>query len=239
MARFRQVAVWPGSLRIVHWVNAFAVLIQIPLGLFILSGGYLDLTEKAEEALMNVHGAVGIVFSAGVAARIALLFIGPPAARWGDVVPHTKEQFALFWATIRYYLSGFRGRAPLYLSHNPLAGLFDLVLFTAFFTQAATGLNMFFFHGEEHEHANGAEHAHGAALWPPEWFESVHVAGAIIIVLFVIAHFAALGAHDLAERRGLLSSMVSGKKFYSEDELEELVGQMSSKGLKAEDDRPV
>lgn len=232
---FRQVAVWPRSLRIVHWITAFAVLIQIPLGLFILSGGFLDLTERAEQALMYVHAGVGLVFSAAVAARIALLFIGPPAARWGDVVPHTKEQFALLSATVRYYLSGFKGRAPLYLSHNPFAGLFDLVLFIAFLTQAATGLSMFFFHGEEHVH-NGAVHAHEAASWPPEWFEAVHVAGALVIILFVIAHFAALGAHDVVERRGLVSSMISGKKFYSEDELEELKGQLSSKGLKTEDE---
>ena len=55
--------------------------------------------------------------------------------------------------------------------------------------------------------------------------------GGAFIIFFVLAHFAALGAHDAAERRGLVSSMINGRKFFSEDELKELAPEMKSKGL--------
>ena len=58
--------------------------------------------------------------------------------------------------------------------------------------------------------------------------------GGAFIIFFVLARFAALGAHDAAERRGLVSSMINGRKFFSEDELKELAPEMKSKGLGSE-----
>jgi len=233
---FRHVRVWPGALRVIHWVNAFSVLALIPLGVFILASELLEFPEEGVDPIIDVHATIGFILAAGAAARIIYLFTGPPAAAWKDVVPHTKGQFRLLWATVRYYLGGLRGKAPLYLAHNPIAGLFDTLLFSAFITQAGSGMTMFFIHeaaGEEIAHSvSAAGHAHAAG--PPEWLEIVHVLGAAYIILFVLAHFAALAAHDLAERRGLVSSMISGRKFFSEEEMKALEEEMKSKGARPE-----
>lgn len=227
---FRHVRVYPRALRIIHWVNAFSVLALIPLGLFILASEFLEVPDEGLDSIIGVHATIGFVLATGALARIIYLFTGPPVANWRDVLPHTKKQFALGTATVKYYLSGFRGRVPLYLSHNPIAGLFDTILFIVFVTQAASGITMFFRHeggAIAHSAAHAATHAAGA----PEWLEIIHVAGAAFIILFVLAHFTALGAHDAAERRGLVSSMISGRKFFSEQELKELDPEMKSKGL--------
>lgn len=239
MTRFRQVAVWPRGLRISHWINAFSVLLLIPLGAFLFFGDRLGLSERAFGSVVSVHASVGMVLTLGVVARVVFLFAGPPAARWNDVLPHTREQFSLLFATLRYYISGFKGKAPLYLTHNPVAGALDTVLFVVFLSQATSGLSMFFFHSAEHDHSHNHNHAalEGAAAgWPPEWFEVLHVAGAVFIVVFVLAHFTALAWHDIFERRGLVSSMISGRKFFSEKEIEELGTSLERKGLKAEDE---
>ena len=228
---FRQVRVYPRALRIIHWVNAFSVLALIPLGLFILASEFLGVPDEGVDSIISVHAAFGFVLATGALARIIYLFTGPPAANWKDVLPHTKRQLALGTATLRYYLSGLRGRAPVYLSHNPVAGLFDTILFIAFATQAASGITMFFLHYGSEAIAHSTAHAVDHAAGPPEWLVIPHVAGAAFIILFVLAHFAALGAHDAAERRGLVSSMISGKKFFSEDEMKELAPEMKSKGL--------
>ncbi|OGP13537.1 MAG: hypothetical protein A2052_00965 [Deltaproteobacteria bacterium GWA2_54_12] len=228
---FRHVRVWPRALRIIHWVNAFSVLALIPLGLFILASEFIEVPDEGLDSIIDVHATIGFVLATGALARIIYLFTGPSTANWKDVLPHTKKQFALGTATVKYYLSGFRGKAPLYLSHNPIAGLFDTVLFIAFATQASSGITMFFMHKGDEAIAHSAAQAMNHASGPPEWLEIIHVAGAAFIILFVLAHFAALGAHDAAERRGLVSSMISGRKFFSEEELEELDPEIKAKGL--------
>lgn len=230
MENFHQVPVWPRALRITHWVNAFSVLILIPLGLFILAGDeFLGMPDEGLDAVIDIHATIGFILALGAAVRIIYLFTGPAQVTWRDVVPHRREQFSLGLATVRYYLSGLRGTAPIYLSHNPIAGLFDTILFLVFVTQAASGISMFLGHeGIGIALAHEAEHASSG---PPEWLEIVHVTGAIYIMFFVLAHFAALGAHDLRERRGLVSSMISGRKFFTEEELREIEPDMRKKGL--------
>lgn len=232
MDSFRRVPVWPGALRIIHWINAFSVLLLIPLGLFILAGDeFLDLSEESLDPVIDVHATIGFVLAAGALARIIYLFTGPPQVRWTDVVPYRKEQITLGLSTIIYYLSGLRGKAPLYLSHNPIAGLFDTILFLVFITQASSGISMFFMHGEgEGASAHAANHVHTAG-GPPEWLEVIHVIGAIYIIIFLLAHLAALGAHDLREKRGLVSSMINGGKFFTDEELGELDSDMKKKGV--------
>jgi Ni/Fe-hydrogenase 1 B-type cytochrome subunit len=233
---FRSVCVYPLALRIIHWVNACSVLALIPLGLLIIIivAGFLEVPDEGLHSIISVHAAFGFVLATGALARIIYLFTGPPSVKWKDVLPHTKEQFALGKATLKFYFSGFRGQSPPYLSHNPVAGIFDTLLFVAFATQAASGITMFFMHLgalEPIAHSVGHHHAMNPAAGPPEWIQIIHVAGAAFIIFFVLAHFAALAAHDLAERRGLVSSMISGRKFYSEKELAELAPEMKSKGL--------
>lgn len=231
MESFHQVPVWPRGLRIIHWVNAFSVLLLIPLGLFILAGSeFLGLPDEGLDAVIDVHATIGFILTAGALARIIYLFTGPVQVSWKDVVPYRREQISLGFATVRYYLSGFRGKAPLYLSHNPIAGLFDTILFIVFATQASSGITMFLSHegaGEALAHEAG----HAVATGPPEWLEVIHVIGAIYIIFFVLAHFAALGVHDVRERRGLASSMISGRKFFTGEELGEIEPDMRKKGL--------
>ncbi len=224
---YRPVAVWSALQRVIHWVMAFAVLLLIPLGLIILFDEQLHLPDEGADAVMKVHASIGFVFASALLARIIYLFAGPPESRLGDIVPHTKAQFTLVRDTVGYYLKGFKGRVPLYFAHNPFAGLAYAVFFIFAVTQAASGVTMFLLHGAEHTHGGAPVHAAGraaeqAAQAFPDWVLNLHAAGALFIIFFVLSHFAALAVHDLAERRGLASSMISGKKFFSDEELREI-----------------
>ncbi|MBI5491600.1 MAG: cytochrome b/b6 domain-containing protein [Deltaproteobacteria bacterium] len=220
---YRPVAVWSALQRVIHWVMAFAVLLLIPLGLILLFDEQLHLPDEGADAVMKVHASIGFVFASALLARIIYLFAGPPESRLGDIVPHTKAQFTLVKETVGYYLKGFKGRVPLYFAHNPFAGLAYAVFFVFAVTQASSGVAMFLLLGAEH--TNGGAHdqaAEQAAQAFPDWVLDLHAAGALFIIFFVLAHFAALAVHDLAERRGLASSMVSGDKFFSEEEIREI-----------------
>lgn len=219
---FRPLRVWSRNQRIIHWVVAATVLLLIPLGALIFSADFLALPEAGEDAVVDLHASIGFIFAIGAAARLIYLFTGPRESGWRDVVPHTRAQWALGVATVRYYLSGFKGKAPLYFSHNPLAGIYDTVLFLAMTTQAISGIAMFILHGEAEGSAALANGAHAHAEAHPEWLLVVHVIGAVVIIGFVVSHFAALALHDIFEKRGLVSSMISGNKFFDEEEIKEL-----------------
>ncbi|MBI5644119.1 MAG: cytochrome b/b6 domain-containing protein [Deltaproteobacteria bacterium] len=230
--KYRPIPVWSRNQRVIHWIIAFSVLLLIPLGAFLFSSDFIGIPEESRDSIMDVHAAVGFVFAAGLFFRIIYLFTGPPASSWRDVLPLRKEQIKLGVATGKYYLSGFKGKAPLYFSHNPLAGLFDAIVFLFGLTQAISGLLIFFFHEEgevngavNHAHAataNGAGHGSDMAL-------IIHAIGALVIIGFVISHFTALAIHDILERRGLVSSMISGNKFFDEEEVRELEFDIKAK----------
>lgn len=249
MTIFHPIPVWSRNQRIIHWTIAFAVLIIIPLGLFIFASDTLDVPEEGVDSIIDLHASIGFVLAAGVIARLIYLFKGPKTSRWQDVLPHKKADWKLAWSTLSFYFSGFKGKAPVYLSHNPLAGIADIVLFVFLTTQALSGATLFYHHEFGDENASGAPagrtHQEGslngadgainqthAESWSKDLSEYAHVVGAVIIILFVLAHFSALGLHDAVEERGLVSSMISGNKFFSEEEIKELSNQIKEKSLK-------
>lgn len=241
MPNYHPIFVWDRIQRVIHWVIAFAVLLLIPLGIFILSADYLHIPDESADMVMDIHVIIGFIFGAGVLARIIYLFIGPHNSSWRDTVPHTRAQWSLAGATVKYYLSGFKGKVPLYLSHNPFAGIAYTIFLIFALTQAGSGVSMFLLHGEGHGD-HGAAHAKTALAHEqapidhvasantetveeegiPDWLEDTHALGAFVIILFMLAHFGALGLHDIVERRGLLSSMAGGNKFFSDEEIDEL-----------------
>ncbi|HKI62580.1 MAG TPA: cytochrome b/b6 domain-containing protein [Mariprofundaceae bacterium] len=222
-ATHRPVAVWDGLVRITHWINAFAVLLLLPLGAVLFGREWLGISKPHVETLINIHASIGFLLAASLTIRIAYLLAGEGVASWRDVVPHTKAQFALGIATIRYYLSGCKGECPLYFAHNPLAGLAYTGFFLFAATQVITGAAMYLL-GDgliPAAHAHAGHHA-AANAWPPEWLMDFHALIALLIGMFIVAHLSALALHDLVEKRGLASSMISGNKFFTDTEIEQL-----------------
>lgn len=206
---YHPTLVWQPFLRILHWLIVMAITILLPLGILLAVSSDLKIPDGIRREIITIHATVGFVFAAALILRIVYMFASPGAAGWRDVVPHTKAQFTLAWKTLGYYLSGFRGTPPLYFSHNPFAG----AAYTAFFifavNQTVTGISMFLIIGK-----SGKESQPAALL-------ALHAIGAILILLFIFAHLGALALHEIVERRGLASSMISGYKFFSDEETAE------------------
>lgn len=205
---YHPTLVWQPFLRILHWIIAITITILLPLGILLAVSSDLKIPDRIRHEIMEVHATVGFVFAGALVLRIIYMFASHGTAGWRDVVPHTRAQLALAWRTVAFYLSGFRGTPPLYFSHNPFAG----AAYTAFFifaaNQAITGVSMFVLSESGRE-------------TQPEVVAAMHAIGAILILLFIFAHFGALALHEIVERRGLASSMISGYKFFSDEETAE------------------
>lgn len=201
--------VWDILLRILHWWNALTMFLQITTGSIILILSK-TLQDGVSGWLVSFHAICGYMFAAGLLTRILWLFIGPPTASWRDILPLTRNQLRILIDTIRYYLSAMRKPPPLYLAHNPFAGL----VYAAFFVLAA------------------GQAVIGAMLLnlPPDQRDKSilldwHEAGYILLILYVAAHVFAVFVHEWAERHGLIAAMIHGNKTFTVEEWQELTSE--------------
>lgn len=217
---YQPVRVWDATVRLTHWWNAFLILLLLPLGTILYLRDVLKIPKDTVSTIIDIHAFVGFGLAAGLIIRITYLFAGAMSASWRDILPHTRAQFDLAVRTIRYYLSGCKGECPLYYAHNPLAGMAYTGFFVFAAVQVVTGSIMYLL-GDGTPVAYGHE-GHMSAppdTWPPKALILVHDISALIVALFIAAHLAALALHDLVEKRGLASSMISGDKFFSSKEM--------------------
>jgi len=220
---FVAVKVWDSLVRLTHWINVITVLLLLIFGVIIHQSQAIGLSKASLELIIHIHAIIGFTFAVSLLTRIAYMLSGPKGtSHWQDVIPHTQKQFALAKDTLLYYVHGFRGECPLYFAHNPLAGMAYTMFFMVASIQVFTGAMMYLFDGSTPAYAHAVHEvaAQTQAAWPPDFLLGLHDVGAIMIVLFIFTHLVALFIHDINEKRGLASSMISGYKFFTKSELE-------------------
>lgn len=203
---YRYKQVWDPLLRILHWYNAFWVLCQVILGTTLLVFGD-DLKGAPKDLLEDAHALVGYALAAGILSRILWLFVGPPTARWRDFLPLAAEGRRVLVDTLKYYLSGFRRESPLYLGHNPLAGIVYLGFFILAAVQVTSGIIVLDTPEKQREGL---------------WVVALHEAGYFLVLAYIMAHLPAVFLHEWGERHGLIGSMVHGYKTFTDDEWNKL-----------------
>ncbi len=215
------IEVWDWQTRVLHWLNAILIISLVIIILGAEAVEELGFGEATEDWLKSTHAQVGRIFAITLTLRILWGFVGNRYARWSDMLPFTQEKRRAIVENIRWYLSGFRGKAPVHIGHNPLASLFYIALFIVLVVQALTGLllagiefNMFpaslLTAGLDEHSLEELEEA----------IEEIHEFGLWFVIFFFIAHMTGLIAHHLFDRGGLLGSMIQGKKYFKKDELE-------------------
>ena len=202
----RFVPVWDPLLRILHWWNAAALLIQAATGV-VMALGADGLAPEVKSTLVTIHAAFGYAFGAGIAVRILWLFMGPAEALWSDLLPVTKRGVRVLKETILFYLKGLRGETPLYFAHNTFAGVIYAGFFLLAIVQVVTGAVIL----------DMAEADRGASE-----VLVVHGLNFLLLAFFVVAHVFAVFVHELVEKHSIISAMVHGKKAFTEEELETL-----------------
>jgi len=201
--------VWDPLLRVVHWWNAVTVAFQVITGSIILIFGE-EIPDALSGNLINMHSVVGYMFAAGLITRILWLFIGPPSASWRDLLPLTAGQRKVLIDTLHYYAQFLKGAPPLYMSHNPFAGLIYAVFFFLASMQVITGVVVL-------NTPEDLRDESALLAW--------HATGYILIILYIIAHISAVFIHEFVERHGIIGSMIHGSKTFTGEEWKELTSQ--------------
>ncbi len=135
--KIKSYKAWDASVRWFHWINVLCIIGLVAVGIVIMNGGSLGLSNDGKILLKTVHVLIGYVFAFNLFLRLLLAFVGNKNARWKAILPGGKG----YLNEVKSYASAFKaGRPQQYIGHNPLGRISVVLLLFLLFAQAVTGL---------------------------------------------------------------------------------------------------
>jgi len=219
---YRRRYVWQWPIRIWHWVNAVCVTVLFFTGLYISWPLLAPAGEAYRNSVMGtvrlVHFSVAYIFLLNFIWRIYWFWMGNNYARSGfPFVWRWRWWKDLFRQTFDYLKLG---RGHVHLGHNSLGGL-SYTIFVIFmgWAQILTGLALY-------------SEVNPGGFWDTSvgWLIPLlggsfqvhmwHHLFAWGFLVFAIVHIYIVFYDGLQYRNGLVTSIVSGEKFYREGDLD-------------------
>ena len=218
---FRRKYVWQWPIRIFHWVNALAVSVLFLTGLYI-SWPILSPTGEAYDnsvmaTVRQIHFAFAFVFVINFLWRIYWFWAGNNYARSGFPFVWKKAWWKDLGEQVHEYVRLRRGH--IHLGHNALGGLSYTLTIALGWWQIFTGFAMY---GESNPGGivdtlfgwmilllGGSFQVH---MW--------HHLAAWGFLVFAILHIYIVLYDGQQYKNGLVTSMVSGVKYYQEGDLD-------------------
>ena len=217
-----KVYVYEAPLRAWHWVNALCILVLCVTGYLIGSPPY---SVPGEASLHYEFGYIRMIhFGAGQILALALLY-RLIWVFWGN--HHARQIFipplwsGRWWREVghemRWYC--FLEKTPKkYIGHNPLAQLAMFLIFVLpLFVSVFTGLALFA-EGEGIDSAWYTAFGWVFALLGDSFFvHTVHHVSMWIIIVFAMVHIYAAIREDIMSRQSMVTTMISGWRFFKDD----------------------
>lgn len=241
MTELKSYAVWDSCTRWFHWINVLCVFILTTVGLVILNGDSLGLSDDGKVLLKEIHVLTGYIFVLNLFWRFIWAFLGNRYARWRSILPGGKG----FMQAVRNYVITFiSGHPEHYLGHNPLGRLSILVLFILLTIQAITGLVLagtdLFYPPFGHWIAQWiaapgvqpeALVPYASQMYDAQAYESMrafrkpfittHEYSFFMLIFVVILHIAAVILTEIREGGNIISAMFTGKKIFKHRPLDD------------------
>ncbi len=228
----KEYSVWDLPTRLFHWINVFAVIMLMFVGLIMLNKSALGIQSmEAKIALKELHVIIGYIFAANLLWRLVWGFIGNQNARWSAILPGKG-----FAAELKTYLASVKAGTPKqYIGHNPAGKLSIVVMYLFLIVMAVSGLvragtDIYFPpFGSSVASYVAKEGVNPATLKPydktyvdSEKYNAVaafkkpigtlHIYLSYVLMFVVLLHIAAVVKAELTGSSGLASAMLSGKK---------------------------
>jgi Ni/Fe-hydrogenase 1 B-type cytochrome subunit len=220
----RRVYVWQLPVRFYHWLNALAIVVLIVTGIYIGSplalSSHKDASSQFTMGWMRMlHFIAAYLFLFNFIFRLYWGFAGNKYANWRQFIPTSKSFFKNFWQVLKIDIMMLKGKEPLNVGHNPVAGLSYFIIFLAFIIQCLTGFGLYSIMSDSF--------IARSFTWVPALtggdivLRQIHHWAMWVFIIFTIVHVYLVLYHDYVEGRGELSSMVGGWKFIEEEVFDE------------------
>jgi Ni/Fe-hydrogenase 1 B-type cytochrome subunit len=209
--------IWQVPVRLTHWVTAFSIIVLSVTGLYIADPFLIPPGGHVMTTIRLIHIVTALTFLVSGLVRTVYLLAGNRFARWSAFIPTSKFQATELFRQAGFY--GFiRREIPKVLGHNQLAATAYLVLFALLLVETVTGFAL--------DGLMGAEPGATLFAWLREiagaqLLRVVHHLAMWAILAIALFHVYSCMLVDHIEKNGLTSSMISGYKFPTREEVVE------------------
>ena len=207
--------VWQLPVRFSHWLTAAAIVVLSITGVYIADPFLIPPGGSVMTTIRTVHIAAAIALLISGLLRTVWLLTGNRFARWKAFIPTTRLQVTELFRQAAFY--GFiRREIPKVLGHNQLAASAYLILFFLLLVETITGFAL--------DGLLGAEPGASMFGWLRDLMGSqtirlIHHISMWAILAIALFHVYSCILVDHVERNGLMSSIVSGYKFVTPEEI--------------------
>lgn len=212
-----RIYVWEVPVRLTHWVTAGAIVVLAATGIYIANPFLLPGGGPTMELVRLVHMISAFVFLASGVLRTVWLLTGNRFARWSAFIPTSRHQAMELFRQAGFY-AFVRREIPKVLGHNQLAATAYLALFALLLVETITGFAL--------DGLVGAEPGYSVFWWVrellgPQTVRMIHHVAMWAILAIALFHVYSCILVDHIEKNGLVSSIVSGYKFPTREEVVE------------------
>lgn len=226
----------PG-LRFCHWIWVTCMLVLFFTGLYIGDPMFIG-TQGNEptfavtylfsmESIRSLHFMAAFIFIACILLRLYLFFTYPGNRLFPNFF--TRQYWRGLGVMLGYY-SFLRSSHPTYI-RNPIAGTAYLLVYVLMMMQIVTGLAMY---------AMIRPESLLAILLAPinSWLGNEYTTHVVhhtinwIFSIFVLIHVYLVIYNDIVEKSGELSSIMSGRKYFKEQAIDEIATRLEEKTFK-------
>jgi Ni/Fe-hydrogenase 1 B-type cytochrome subunit len=207
--------VWQVPVRISHWVTAGCIVVLSITGLYIGDPFLLPPGGRIMGDIRLIHMVAAFTLLVSGMVRVVYLIAGNRFARWSAFIPTSRRQATELFRQGAFY--GFlTSRHPKVLGHNQLAAAAYLMLWAFLLLETITGFAL--------DGLLGAEPGASAFWWVRELLgvqtiRLIHHLSMWAVLAIAIFHVYSCVLIDHIERNGLVSSIVSGYKYVTPEEI--------------------
>ena len=207
--------VWQAPVRLTHWVTATCIVVLSLTGGYIADPFLVPPGGSVMTTVRTIHMLTAFTFLASGVLRTVFLLVGNRWARWSAFIPTSRFQATELFRQAGFYMF-IRKEIPKVLGHNQLAASAYLVLFFLLLVETVTGFAL--------DGMLGSEPGRTAFAWLPDLLgpqlvRVIHHLSMWLILAIALFHVYSCILVDHIEKNGLVSSIVSGYKFPTREEL--------------------
>ena len=213
----RRLYVWQVPVRFTHWLTAGSIVVLSFTGGYIADPFLIPPGGSVMTTIRTIHIAAAIALLISGLIRTVWLLTGNRFSRWTAFIPTSRAQATEIFRQAAFYLF-VRREIPKVLGHNQLAAAAYIALFFLLFVETITGFAL--------DGLLGAEPGATMFGWLRELLGAqtvrvIHHLCMWAILAIALFHVYSCILVDHVERNGLMSSIVSGYKFVTPEEVEE------------------
>jgi len=207
--------VWQVPVRLTHWVTAACIVILSVTGGYIADPFLIPPGGSVMTTIRAIHMVAAFTFLASGVVRTYWLLAGNRWARWSAFIPTSRYQATEVFRQAGFYMF-VRKEIPKVLGHNQLAASAYLVLFFLLLVETVTGFALDALQGTQ---PWATLFGWVLDLLGAQLVRVIHHLSMWAILAIALFHVYSSVLVDHLEKNGLISSIFSGFKYPTREEV--------------------